>query len=135
MNFSTTTPATVQIRRGRLFGLIGVVAALAAVMTWMLLALAFDNGTSAATSSLQTDAVAPVSFAARDARRIPSIMSLTPAQLAAGALGTGYALPSAQSGPTMESVLSSMRSKARRHTEAVMALTFEQLAAGAAGSP
>jgi hypothetical protein len=135
MNFSTTIPATVQIRRGRLFGLIGVVAALAAVMTWMLLVLAFDNGTSAATSSLQTDAVAPVSFAARDARRIPSIMSLTPAQLAAGALGTGYALPSAQSGPTMESVLSSMSSKTRRHTEAVTAMTFEQLAAGAAGSP
>jgi hypothetical protein len=62
-------------------------------------------------------------------------MSLTPAQLAAGAVGTGYALPSAQSGPTMESVLSSMSSKTRRYTGAVMALTFEQLAAGAAGSP
>jgi hypothetical protein len=135
MNFSTTIPATVQIGRGRLFGLIGVVAALAAVITGMLLVLAFDNGTSAATSSLQTDAVAPVSFAAQDARRVPSIMSLTPAQLAADALGTGYALPRAQSGPTMESVLSSMSSKARRYTDAVMALTFEQLAAGAAGSP
>jgi hypothetical protein len=135
MNFSTTIPATVQIGRGRLFGLVGVVAALAATITWMLLALAFDNGTLAATSSVQTDAIAPVSSAAQDARRVPSIMSLTPAQLAADALGTGYALPSARSGPTMESVLSSMRSKTRRHTEAVMALTFEQLAAGAAGSP
>jgi hypothetical protein len=133
MNFSTTIPATVQIGRGRLFGLIGVVAALAAVIMWML--LAFDNGTSAATSSVQTDAVAPVSSAAQDARRVPSIMSLTPVQLAAGAVGTGYALPSAQSGPTVESVLSSMSSKTRRYTEAVMALTFEQLAAGAAGSP
>jgi hypothetical protein len=135
MNFSTTIPATVAIGRGRLFGLIGVVAALAAVITWMLLVLAFDNGTSAAASSAQTEAAAPVSSARQDARRVPSIMSLTPAGLAAGALGTGYALPSLQNGPTMESVLSSMSSKTRRHTEAVVALTFEQLAAGAAGSP
>jgi hypothetical protein len=135
MNLSTTIPATVQIGRARLFGVIGGVAALAAVITWMLLALAFDNGTSAATSSVQTDAVAPISSAAQDARRVPSIMSLTPALLAAGALGTGYALPSAQRGPTKESVLSSMSSKTRGYTEAVVALTFEQLAAGAAGSP
>jgi len=135
MNFSTTIPATVQIGWGRLFGLIGVVATLAAVITWMLVVLALDNGTSAATSSVQTDAVAPVSSAQQDARRVPSIMSLTPARLAAGALGTGYALPSARSGPTMESVLSSLSSKTRRYTEAVMALTFGQLAAGAAGSP
>jgi hypothetical protein len=135
MNISTTIPATVQIGRGRLFGLIGVVAALAAVITWMLLALAFDNGTPAATSNVQTDAVAPISSARQDARRVPSIMSLTPARLAAGALGTGYALPRAHSGPTMESVLSSMSSKTRRDTEAVTALTFERLAAGAAGSP
>jgi hypothetical protein len=135
MNLSTTIPATVQIGRGRLFGLVGVVAALAAIITWTLLVLAFDNGTSAATSSVRTDVVAPISSAAQDARRVPSIMSLTSAQLAAGALGTGYALPSAQSGPTMGSVLSSMSSKTRRYTDAVMALTFEQLSAGAAGSP
>jgi len=135
MNVSTTIPATVQIGRGRLFGLVGVVAALAAVITWMLLVLAFDNGTSVATSSVRTDAFAPVSSAAQDARRVPSIMSLTPAQLAAGALGTGYALPSVRNGPTMESLLPSMSSKTRRYTEAVTALTFEQLAAGGAGSP
>jgi hypothetical protein len=64
-----------------------------------------------------------------------SIMSLTPAQLAANALGTGYALPTKQAGPTVDSVLASMSPETRRYTEAVMDLTFEQLAAGAAGHP
>ena len=62
-------------------------------------------------------------------------MSLTPARLAAGALGLGYALPHVQRGPTMESILASMSPETRRYTRAVMALTFRQLAAGAAGSP
>ena len=48
------------------------------------------------------------SAAHRTPQAVPSIMSLTPARLAAGALGTGYALPSTSSGPTMESVLASM---------------------------
>jgi hypothetical protein len=64
-----------------------------------------------------------------------SIMALTPARFAAGALGTGYALPSTQSGPTIASVLASMSPQTRRYTKAVMSLTFAQLAAGAAGSP
>ena len=64
-----------------------------------------------------------------------SIMALTPARFAAGALGTGYALPTSQSGPTLASVLASMSPQTRRYTKAVMSLTFAQLAAGAAGSP
>jgi hypothetical protein len=64
-----------------------------------------------------------------------SIMALTPARFAAGALGSGYALPAKASGPTMRSVLASMSPQTRRYTEAVMSLTFAQLAAGAAGSP
>jgi hypothetical protein len=63
------------------------------------------------------------------------IMALTPARLAAGALGTGYQLPRAQHGPTIASVLASMDPKTRRYTEKIMALTFTQLAAGAAGHP
>ena len=62
-------------------------------------------------------------------------MSLTPAGLAADALGTGYALPSAQKGPTMESVLASMSPQTREYTQRIMNLTFAQLAAGAAGQP
>ena len=63
------------------------------------------------------------------------IMALTPARLAAGALGTGYQLPRAQHGPTIASVLASMDPKTRLYTEKIMALTFAQLAAGAAGHP
>jgi len=63
------------------------------------------------------------------------IMSLTPARLAGGALGSGYALPGAQPGPSLDSVLGSMSPQTRRYTKAIMSLTFAQLAAGAAGSP
>src|SRR4029077_411768 len=56
------------------------------------------------------------------------IMSLTPARLAAGALGTSYALPTASSRATMSSVLASMSPQTRAYTKAVMALTFAQLA-------
>jgi len=73
--------------------------------------------------------------AAQDAARVRSILSLTPAQLAGGALGTGYALPTAQHGPSVASVLASMDPQTRRYTQAIMALRFNQLAAGAAGQP
>ena len=67
--------------------------------------------------------------------QVPSVMSMTPAQPAGSGLGTGYALPSAQSGPTVDSVLASMSPETRRYTQRIMSLTFAQLAAGAAGSP
>ncbi len=70
-----------------------------------------------------------------DTTPTPSIMSLTPAGLAANALGTGYALPSAQKGPSVESVLASMSPQTREYTKRIMNLTFAQLGAGAAGSP
>ena len=66
---------------------------------------------------------------------MPSILSLTPAELANGALGTSYALMRTSNGPTTASVLASMSPQTRRYTKAVMSLTFAQLAAGAAGSP
>jgi hypothetical protein len=69
------------------------------------------------------------------AQRVPSILSLTPMQLATGALGTGYALPPAHPLPSVRSVLAAMGPQTRRYTEANMALTFRQLAAGAAGQP
>ena len=51
MSVSASIPATVQIRRGHLLGLIGAVAALAACVTWVVTAFAFDTGTSGAVSS------------------------------------------------------------------------------------
>ncbi len=49
-------PPTVKIRRGRLLGLFGVAAALAACITWVVTAFAFDSGTSGSVSSLQATA-------------------------------------------------------------------------------
>lgn len=51
MNLSTITPTTVQIRRGHLMGLIFATAALAATITWLLVALAFDAGATRAQQS------------------------------------------------------------------------------------
>ena len=51
MSVSRSIPATVQIRRSLLVGLIGVVAALAASVTWVITAVAFDTGTSGSSSS------------------------------------------------------------------------------------
>src|SRR5512132_3864347 len=73
MSLSHSIPPTIHIRRSRLTGLIAVVAALAAAVTWLVLTLAFDNGTTSSTAS------APASSVAQIARRVPS-MPLTGAQ-------------------------------------------------------
>jgi hypothetical protein len=130
MSASTSIPATVQIRRSRLVGLIALVAALAAAITWAVFAIASDNGTSNAVSGSKTTVSHAQSSSMQDA-----IMSLTPAQVAAGALDIGYQLPTKQHGPTVESVLASMSPETRAYTRAVMGLTYRQLAAGAAGHP
>ncbi len=110
------------------------VSVLAAGVIGAVLALAIENGTRNADTGA-TKANVPVSSAATDARHVPSIMSLTPAGLAAGVLGTSYTLPTEQHGPTLASVLASMSPETRRYTEQITSLTFAQLAAGAAGSP
>ena len=56
MNVSTTIPTTVQIRRGQLIGLLVAAAALAAAITWLLVAFAFDSG---ATQAQQRGAATP----------------------------------------------------------------------------
>jgi hypothetical protein len=75
------------------------------------------------------------SFAASNRSMTPRPLSMTPWQLSGAGLGTGYQLLSAQSSPTVASVLTSMSPETRRYTERIMNLTFEQLAAGAAGHP
>jgi hypothetical protein len=57
MNVSTTIPATVQIRRGRLLGLIGAVAVLAAAITSALLVFAVDVGSTDVTAESATPAL------------------------------------------------------------------------------
>jgi hypothetical protein len=135
VSLSPSIPANVQISRGRLVGLVAAVAILAAAVTWILVAFAFENGSSTAAPIAQANTAGSVSTAAEDARRVQSIMSLTPAELADGALGTGYALPAKQSGPTTAAVLASMSPQTREYTKRIMNLTFAQLAAGAGGQP
>jgi uncharacterized protein DUF4242 len=141
MSTYPSIPATVEIRRGRFFGLVAAVAVLAAAVTWILVAVAFDSGSSTTTAATTPAVQGYMSYfgshptAATDTTRGPSIMSLTAADLAANALGTGYAIPSAHKGPSVESVLASMSPQTREYTKRIMNLTFAQLAAGAAGQP
>ena len=111
-----------------------LVAAIAAVLlagaVAAVLALTLGGGSQQAPSA--TPSVSP---AVLDAGKVPSIFSLTPMGLASGVLGLGYALPTADHGPSVTSVLASMDPQTRRYTKAIMALTFRQLAAGAAGQP
>ena len=154
MSVSASIPATVQIRRRHLVGLIGLVAVVAACVTWVVSAFAFDTGTSGV-SSLQATSThvsaaqpTPATFtmsrgqieglstmAPQTGRNADPLRSMTPAQLAGVGLGTGYQLPNAQSSPTSAAVLASMSPETRRYTESIMNLTFQQLAAGAAGHP
>ena len=131
MNVSTTIPATIEIKRSRLMWLVVGVAALAAALTWAVVAIAYGGGSGSAPVA-RPFASGP---AVADGARVPSIMELTPARLAAGALGTGYALPGVHEGPTVAAVIASMSPSTRRYTQTVTTLTFRQLAAGAAGSP
>ena len=137
MSASTSIPATVQIRRNRLLGLVALVAGVAAVVTWVVLAFAFDSGSSEAVSSQKATVGAKYPGSPmQDARKDPSFMSLTPMQIATGALGGGYQqIPVRQTGPTVASVLASMSPETRRYTKAIMNLSYAQLAAGAAGHP
>jgi hypothetical protein len=136
MSVLTTTQATVEIRRDRLVGLIAGVAVLAAAVTWALSTYAVSTGSGKAHTS-GSGAVAPavsVQPAVGSGNREALIMSITPAALAAGALG-GYALPSAHAGPTTAQILASMSPATRQWTRKVMSLTFAQLKGGAAGWP
>jgi hypothetical protein len=56
MSISTPVPTTIQLRRGRLVGLMAVVAALAAAVTSALLVLAVDNRSEQADPSRATSA-------------------------------------------------------------------------------
>ena len=46
MSIYPSIPATVEIKRGRFFGLVAAVAVLAAAVTWIRVAFAFDGGGS-----------------------------------------------------------------------------------------
>jgi hypothetical protein len=84
MNASTTIPATIQIRRSRLLGLIGGVAALAAAVTWA--ALAFGVGSGTRIVSGQVDVLEKMGASSR--QYVEAVSTMTPAELKA-TFGTG----------------------------------------------
>jgi hypothetical protein len=162
MSISTPVPATIEIRRSRLLGLVVAVAAVAAAITWAVLALTVNTEAQVVKQSPATPDQAAsfeqfaksISLLARAqqtaaaryagtlspndkryiAGRTPrSIMDLTPGDLASGLWG--YGVPSNVSDPNLTDVLSSMNPASKRYVTSLMRLTFRQLAAGAAGSP
>jgi hypothetical protein len=66
VNGSATIPTTVQIRREHLIGLIVAAAALAVVVTWLLVAVAFDSGGT----PTQQDVSQPSAFSPADTQAI-----------------------------------------------------------------
>jgi uncharacterized protein DUF4242 len=95
----------------------------------------FANGVSKVARAQQNAAALhALGLDAQSISGVRSVMNLTPADLAGGGL-RGYALPSSQSGPTLEETLASMSPEARRYVTTLMSLTFRQLAEGAAGHP
>src|SRR5215471_12258290 len=95
--------------RGRLIALVAGVAVLAAVIGWALSTYAVGAGARAdrPSSRSATAAVHQSTLRVSSGDRAAVIMSITPAALAAGALG-GYALPSTRSRPTTKQILASM---------------------------
>ena len=115
-------------------------AMLAAGLTAAVFVFAVGTGSEQTAPSVPTTPAAVTAPATTQAVHGVDVMSLTPARLAAGALGVGYALPTVplptvQQGATTASILASMSPQTRAYTKAIMSLTFAQLAAGAAGAP
>ena len=127
---ATVAPRIGERRRWFLIG----GAVLVAVVIGAALALTIGHSGSGSASKAARGS-ASVSATSRSGSTMATIMALTPARFAAGALDYGYALPQVQHGPTVAQVLASLSPSTRRYTKAVMALTFAQLKAGAAGSP
>ena len=82
MTVSSSVPATIQVRRSRLVGLIAAAAAVAAGITWALLTFAVNTRTGSAQGRVPT-ASAPSSLSASERRYVKGITSLTPVEQAA----------------------------------------------------
>ena len=130
MNISTTAPTTIEIKRSRLLGLIGGVAAVAAAVTWAVSSYAVDDGVKATQpSSAQTSAAVvsspiPVTgyleaVTGREGKWVRAITSMTPRQLVA-AYGTDV---------EAATVLARLSPQERGYVESIMALTPGQLRA------
>ena len=126
---TTVAPRVGERRRWFVIG----AATLVAVVIGAVLALTLGgSGTRLASAAGSSRSVSSTS---QGGSTMATIMALTPARFAAGALDYGYALPQVQHGATVAQVLASLSPSTRRYTKAVMSLSFAQLKAGAAGSP
>jgi uncharacterized protein DUF4242 len=129
-------PATVQLGRTRLFGLIAAVAAVVAVGSWAIVAYAVSSGGSSTAMTRQErqyvesiTALTPAQLQAAfgtgsvsispEAQHIQAILSMTPVQLVA-AFGTDSRAAAA---------LSTLTPKERLYVETIMSLTPAQLRA------
>jgi hypothetical protein len=118
MNVTTNMPATVQIRRTLLLGLIATVAAVAVAGTWAI-ASAVDAGTHSARTTVPTTASVLSSLSPSERQHVQAITSMTPAQLKA-TFGTGNvdAIDALRLTP-----------KAERYVRAISAMTPAELKA------
>ncbi len=117
MSVSASIPATVQIRRNHLLGLIGAVAALAACVTWVVIAFAFDTGTSGAVPSSTSVSAAPVTFSTTR-KQIEGLSTMASQPVAATFTMTRKQIEG----------LSTMAQQTGRNTGSVMSMTPAQLA-------
>jgi hypothetical protein len=113
MNVSTPIPSTVELVRSRLVGLMAIVAALAATITWALLVFVVDTGAeragtepfdpplvysfySPSVPSAPLDTAAPTSVLPSGPLGYPSVTS---EQLATVAMGCLFGDPAQPTGP------------------------------------
>ncbi len=121
MSYSHSIPRTVQVRRDHLFGLIGVVAALAACVTWVVTTFAFDTGTSGAASSLQATA------ARVGAAQQPATFTMTRKQIEGLSTMAPQTATFTMTRKQIEG-LSTMAQQTGRQADSLMSMTPAQLA-------
>ena len=87
MNVMSNMPATVQIRRTRLLGLVATVAAVTVAVTWAIASIV-DAGTHTVRTTVPTTASVLSSLSPSERQHVQAITSMTPAELKA-TFGTG----------------------------------------------
>ena len=122
MSYSHSIPPTVQIRRDHLLGLIGVVAALVACVTWVVTAFASDTGTSGALSSSQATATRVTA-----AQQGPATFTMTRKQVESLSTMAPQTATLTMTRKQIEG-LSTMAQQTGRHADPLMSMTPAQLA-------
>ena len=117
MSVSASIPATIQIRRSHLLGLIGVVATLAACVTAVVITIAFDTGTSGTVPSSTSVSASPATFS-MTRKQIEGLSTMSSQPVAVTFTMTRKQIEG----------LSTMAQQTGRNTGSVMSMTPAQLA-------